>query len=285
MVYPKIMRVHRINSRAKINLNLNVIGKSKLKKLHIIESLVCFVNLYDKIYISKLKSNSHRVIFTGKFSKNITKENTITNLLSMLDKNNVLKNKYKILIKKEIPLQSGMGGGSMNAANLLNFFYKNKFINFKELKKYASKIGSDVILGFNSKPKILYRDGSVKEVTNIKKYHILIVKPSFGCSTKKIYSANKTFSRFEFNKTKKHIVKNVVLNGKNDLEKSAFKLYPALKKIKNLLVQNKQASFVRMTGSGSAIIMYFSSNKFAKNALKIYKRKLNNCLCIITKIV
>ena len=203
----------------------------------------------------------------------------------MLEKDNVLKNKYKILIKKEIPQQSGMGGGSMNAANLLNYFYKKKIINFNELKKYASKIGSDVILGLNSKPKILYSDGSIKEVTNIKKYHILIIKPAFGCSTKKIYSANKIFSKFEFNKTKKHIVKNVVLNGKNDLEKSAFKLYPALKKIKNLLDQNKQARFVRMTGSGSAIIMYFNSNKFAKNALKIYKRKLNNCLCIITKIV
>ena len=59
MVYPKIMRVYRINSRAKVNLNLNVIKKSKIKKLHLIESLVCFVNLSDKIYISKLKSNSH----------------------------------------------------------------------------------------------------------------------------------------------------------------------------------------------------------------------------------
>ena len=77
----------------------------------------------------------------------------------------------------------------------------------------------------------------------------------------------------------------MILNGKNDLEKSAFNLYPALKKIKNLLNQNEKANFVRMTGSGSAIIMCFNSNKFAKNALKIYKRKLNNCLCIITKTI
>ena len=285
MDYQKIMRVYKINSRAKINLNLNVITKSKITKLHSIESLVCFINLSDKIYITKLKSNSHKIAFTGKFSKNIKKKNTITKLLSLLEKDNVLKNKYKILIKKEIPLQSGMGGGSMNAANLLNYFYKKKVINFDELKKYASKIGSDVILGLNIKPKILYRDGSDKEVANIKKYHILIVKPAFGCSTKKIYSTNRYFSKPEFNKTKKIIVKNVILNGKNDLEKSAFKLYPVLKKIKNLLDQNKHANFVRMTGSGSAIIMYFNSNKFAKNALKIYKRKLNNCLCIITKII
>ena len=277
------MRTYKINSRAKINLNLNVIGKSK--KYHYIESLVCFINLSDKIYISKLNSKYHKVKFKGKFSKNISKKNTITKLFSLLDKDNALKKKYKIVIKKEIPSQSGMGGGSMNAANLLSYFYKKKLINMKQLKKYSLKIGSDVILGLNSRPKILYKDGSIKEIANIKKYHILIIKPFFGCSTKKIYSLNKTFSKSEFNKTKKNIVKNVIINGKNDLEKSAFKLYPALKKIKNLLDKNKEANFVRMTGSGSAIIMYFNSNKFAKNALKIYKRKLNNCLCIITKII
>ena len=243
------------------------------------------MKLSDKIYINKSKSKYHKVKFIGKFSKKITKKNTVTKLLSLLDKDNVLKNKYKILVKKEIPLQSGMGGGSMNAANILNYFYKKKLRNLKKLKKYSLKIGSDVILGLNSKPKILYRDGSIKEVADIKKYHILIVKPAFGCSTKKIYSSNKTFSKSEFNISKEKIVKNVILNGKNDLEKSAFNLYPALKKIKNLLNQNEKANFVRMTGSGSAIIMYFNSNKFAKNALKIYKRKLNNCLCIITKII
>ena len=34
-----------------INTTLNVIKKSKIKKLHLIEALVCFVNLSDKIYI------------------------------------------------------------------------------------------------------------------------------------------------------------------------------------------------------------------------------------------
>ena len=73
------------------------------------------------------------------------------------------------------------------------------------------KIGSDVILGLNSKPKILFKDGSIKEVKNIKKYHILIVKPNFGCSTKKIYSSNKTFSKSEFKKIKTKIDKNIIL--------------------------------------------------------------------------
>ena len=278
------MNYSRIKSYAKVNLALNITGKTS--GLHKIESVVGFVSLHDVILIKKIQSKKNIISFNGKYSKKISKKNTISKLLKVLEKESLLKGyKFEIKVKKNIPLKSGLGGGSMNAANILKYFYKKKLINLKKLKKYSLKIGSDVILGLNSKPKILYRDGSIKEVTDIKKYHILIVKPAFGCSTKKIYSSNKTFSKSEFNISKEKIVKNVILNGKNDLEKSAFNLYPALKKIKNLLNQNEKAKFVRMTGSGSAIIMYFNSNKFAKNALKIYKRKLNNCLCIITKII
>ncbi len=279
-------RVYRISSQAKINLNLNVIKKLKSKRIHLIESLVCFVKLSDKISINKINSNFHKILFIGKYSKGITKNNTVQKVLDLLDKEKKLKNdKYKIIVKKEIPQQSGMGGGSMNAASLLSFFNKKYLLNSKDIKKYALKTGSDVILGLNNNPKIQYTNGSIKELAEVKKFYVLIIKPFFGCSTKKIYSTNKTFSRVEFKNTKKNILKNVILYGKNDLEKSVFKLYPALKKIKNLLLQNKQAKFVRMTGSGSAIIMYFNSNKYAKNALKIYKRKLNNCLCILTKII
>ena len=280
------MRVYRISSQAKINLNLNVIKKSQSKGIHLIETLVCFIKLSDKIFINKINSNSHKILFTGKYSQGISKKNTIKKLLNLLDKEKKLKNnKYRIIIKKEIPQQSGMGGGSMNAASLLSFFYKKNFLKLSDVKKYAIKIGSDVILGLNNIPKIQYTNGSIRELDGVKKFNVLIVKPPFGCSTKKIYLNNETFSRGEFKNTKGNILKNVILYGKNDLEKSAFKLYPALKKIKELLLKNKQAKFVRMTGSGSAIIMYFNSNKYAKNALKIYKRKLNNCLCILTKII
>ena len=280
------MRVYRISSQAKINLNLNVIKKSQSKGIHLIETLVCFIKLSDKISINKINSNSHKILFTGKYSQGISKKNTIKKLLNLLDKEKKLKNnKYRIIIKKEIPQQSGMGGGSMNAASLLSFFYKKNLLKLGDIKKYAIKTGSDVILGLNNIPKIQYTNGSIRELDGVKKFSVLIVKPSFGCSTKKIYLNNETFSRGEFKNTKGNILKNVILHGKNDLEKSAFKLYPALKKIKELLLKNKQAKFVRMTGSGSAIIMYFNSNKYAKNALKIYKRKLNNCLCILTKII
>ena len=62
-----------------------------------------------------------KISFTGKFSKGIGKNNTVYKLLNLLEQKNIIKNKkFEIIIKKNIPQKSGMGGGSMNAANLLN---------------------------------------------------------------------------------------------------------------------------------------------------------------------
>ena len=47
------MSISKINSYAKINLSLGVLGKLK-NKLHRIESLVSFIDLHDEISIQKI---------------------------------------------------------------------------------------------------------------------------------------------------------------------------------------------------------------------------------------
>ena len=277
--------VHNLKSYAKINLSLNVIGKRKPNKLHSIETFVSLINLADEIKINEVDSKNHKVIFIGKFSKGIPKVNTITKLLKLMDKKKLLQKKYKFLIKKNIPQQSGMGGGSMNAATILSFFKSEKILTKKQTENFAQKIGSDVILGLNRLSKIYYSDGKVYEIKKSLKYYLVLVKPNFGCSTRKIFSFNKVFSKKQFSKSKKNISKNIIFNSKNDLENSAFKAHPKLKQLKNQLINWKKAEFVRMTGSGSTLVMYFNSNETAKNTLKTFKRRLNNSWCILSKVI
>ena len=281
------MKVHKLKSNAKININLNITGKSVSKKIHFIESLVVFIDLSDLINIQKTNYKSHKVIFKGRFYKGVTKKNTVLKLLNLLDKKKLLgKKKYKIVIKKNIPQKSGMGGGSMNAATILSFFLKKGLLNLKQAKICAKKISSDVILGLTNKSKILHSNGNVKEIKRKIKYTVLLIKPFYGCSTKEIFAMNKTFSKkqYFFNK-KANINDHMISHSKNDLEISAFKKYPQLKTLKNKLLENQKAEFVRMTGSGSTLVMYFKSKVSAKKALKMYKRKLNKCWCILSKII
>ena len=78
------MNITKIKSYAKINLALNVVGKTL--SLHKIESIVAFVDLHDIILIKRIKSKKHIVSFGGKFSDNIIKKNTVFRLLEILDK-------------------------------------------------------------------------------------------------------------------------------------------------------------------------------------------------------
>ena len=76
----------KIRSYSKINLALNIIGKTD--NLHKIESLIAFTSLHDEIFIKKINSKNNIINFTGKFSKNIGKNNTISKLLKLLKNKN-----------------------------------------------------------------------------------------------------------------------------------------------------------------------------------------------------
>ena len=154
------MNTFKIKSHAKINLALNVTGKNT--KLHKIETVISFIDLHDLIYLKQINKKNHKIFFKGKFSKNINEINTVTTLFKLLDNNNALNNKkFEIKIIKNIPQESGMGGGSMNAASLIRFFISKKIIklNKNELINLTSKIGSDVILGVKLNNTILSSDG------------------------------------------------------------------------------------------------------------------------------
>ena len=281
------MHIYKLKSYAKINLSLNIIGK--LKKLHKIESIVSFIDLYDQIFIKKINSSKHIVSFYGKFSKNINKINTVSKLLNILDKNKLLNEiKFHIKIKKNIPQKAGLGGGSMNSANILNFLDKNNFINITQKQKIniSNLVGSDVILGINSRSSILNSKGIVKGFLNCPKLYTLLVKPEFGCSTKKIYSQVKKFTKSKYNEPKKFMFSKEYLSSQeNDLEKVAFSRYPKLKKIKNFLLDSSNPSFVRMTGSGSVIVAYYQSKQDCEIAKVKFKRKFKNYWCNTAKTI
>ena len=281
------MTQFRIKSHAKINLALNIIGKSS--SLHKIETIVSFISLHDEIFIKKINSKKHNIIFTGKFSHNISKDNTISKLLKILENKNFLKNKkFKILVNKNIPNRAGLGGGSMNAANILKYFVKKKIIRIskKELEKISHLIGSDVVLGLNSTNSILNSKNQIKRFKNYKKFYVLLVKPNFGCSTRYIYSKVKKFSKARLLKPNKNMFNNKFLKKiGNSLEPIAFSKYNKLKMIKLFLEKSTTPIFVRMSGSGSVIVAYFKTKGRCEKAKKQFNKKYKKYWCMSSKTI
>lgn len=280
-----MMSYIKIKSHAKINLALNIVGKTK--KLHKIESIVSFLDLHDEIKIKKINQKNNKIKFFGKFSKGIKSKNTVSELLKNIEKKKLFKEKFQITIKKNIPSEAGLGGGSMNAASVLNFFIKEKLLKRKkEILEIANAIGSDVVLGLYKKNLVLKSNNEIKVIPSKKKFNILLVKPSFGCSTKRIYSKVKKFYKPEFNTKINNLMRSDFLREKkNDLEPIAIESYPKLKILKDFLDKLPNTEFVRMTGSGSTIIAYFNSLKKCKEASKKVSKQFRNYWCKTSKTI
>jgi 4-diphosphocytidyl-2-C-methyl-D-erythritol kinase len=281
------MSFKEIRSYAKVNLALNITGKTS--SLHKIESIIAFISLHDKILIRTIESNDHKILFVGKFSKNINKNNTVRKLIKILEKKKLLTNqKFEIRINKKIPQKSGLAGGSMNAASILNYFVKRNIIkiNRKDLLKISKEVGSDVVLGLNPTNTILTSKNRLKKFKNCKKIYTFIVKPNFGCSTKDIYSKVRKFNKSKFNSPSKKMFNFAYLKKMNNsLEPIVLSKHPKLKLIKYFLENLSKPAFVRMTGSGSALVAYFKTKKKCSIAKRQFVKKYKNFWCIASKTI
>ena len=288
------MKSIKIKSYCKINLFLRIIRKLS-NGYHNIASLITFCNLYDIITISVINKPFDKISFSGKFKNGINKNsNTITKVLELLRKNKVLKKKnFKINIKKNIPHGSGLGGGSSNAASLLNFLnthMKLKLNKFR-IEKIAKKIGQDVYICLKKQNTFLTGKKSKFLRLNSKfKLNLLIVYPNFVCSTKKIYQKNRNISKLKkyFNpgiKINRKKLINFLKEEKNDLQVPVTQIYPKITQIIDYIESQKGCYFSRISGSGSACIGIFSNMKKAVSAQKLIKLKYPKYWCSVSKTI
>ena len=192
------------------------------------------------------------------------------------------------VINKLIPSKAGLGGGSMNAASILKYLVKKKIIKVtrKELMTISKLIGSDVVLGLNMTNSILNEKNKMRYFYNYKRFYVLIVKPNFGCSTKEIYSKVRKFIKPKFNRPRKKMFDfNYLKEMENSLEPIVLSKYRKLRTIKLFLENLPSTFFVRMTGSGSALVAYFQSKERCEEAKKLFKRKYKKYWCISSKTI
>lgn len=176
-----------IKARAKINLNLEVIGKRK-DNYHNIKSVFQKVNLYDELYIKKTATN-HLELQTNIKELN-NKENIIYKAYV------ALKEKYKTItgvqvkLNKKIPMQAGLAGGSTDCASFL--LGMNQLFDLKlsktEIEKIGKDLGADVVPCFYNRP--IKAEGIGEIITPIHttlKYYLVIIKPKISCNTQKLF--------------------------------------------------------------------------------------------------
>ena len=259
---------------AKINLFLNVFDKTK-DNLHNLNSLVCFISLYDEISISENKEFSLKV--KGPFKNFITDKNIIKKTVQSYSKFLNIKTKYKIILNKKIPVSAGLGGGSADAAAVLKGLnnLNNKKIKQKDLFNIAMKIGSDVPACLYNKNVFFSGYGQIlSKAPKLPTFFALLINPGKELSTKNIFNmykkknSKKINNNFEYDKFFFWVKKQ-----NNDLQEYSQKILPEIKQMLNFLNRSQKCLVSRMTGSGPTVFGIFKKKIDAKKINILLKKK------------
>ena len=184
---------YKIFSNAKINIGLNVFQKED-DGYHNIDTIMAPIDLSDEMDITFYSELGDLKIECS--NKNIpTDEKNILfkTYKVFFEESKKEKEKIDIILKKNIPSEAGLGGGSSNAGfflKLLNEHYGNIY-NEKELENLAMKVGSDVPFFIKNKTaRVSGKGNKVEIVENNLKDSIILIKPlDFGVSTKEAYES------------------------------------------------------------------------------------------------
>ena len=245
----------KINTYAKINLNLKI-SKDIEDGLHNISSLIVPIDLYDSIEIKETNANVDKIQFD---KEGISEENTISKSLNLLRSRSNLPGFFDIIIKKNIPIEAGLGGGSSNAAGIISTLTKKYNLQMPTYREIAVNVGSDVPFFITGKPANIFGIGDIVNPENLQRdVNMILVVPNEKISTKD------AFSMFdELNQDNLEINEYEGLKIFNDFWIPAQTLEPNLLKIKNNLESITNLEFY-LSGSGSSMFSLADTEELTK---------------------
>jgi len=245
----------KINTYAKINLNLKI-SKDIEEGLHNISSLIVPIDLYDSIEIKETNADVDKIQFD---KEGISEENTISKSLNLLRSRSNLPGFFDIIIKKNIPIEAGLGGGSSNAAGIISTLTKKYNLQIPTYREIAVNVGSDVPFFITGKPANIFGIGDIVNPENLQRdINMILVVPNEKISTKD------AFSMFdELSQDNLEINEYEGLKIFNDFWIPAQTLQPNLLKIKNNLESITNLEFY-LSGSGSSMFSLGDTEELTK---------------------
>ncbi len=265
----------RILSPAKINLFLKIIAK-RADGYHDLASLMCCISLYDEIVIQVSDRGTAVSCSHPEVPQNAT--NLAHRAASLFLNSLKTSAGAQIVLKKNIPVAAGLGGGSSNAAGVLvglNHYFGDPFSR-GQLMTMGLSLGADVPFFIFQKPALATGIGEILEAySGLPSYHILLANPGFSVSTAEIYrNLNLRLTKCK-KKLTNALLKNrgfdAALHLCNDLETVTASTYPEIHTIKEQLM-NCGALGALMSGSGPSVFGIFSEVEIARNARDLLAR-------------
>lgn len=260
----------KVKSCAKINLALDVTGKLD-NGYHLIKSVFQTIGIYDEVSVELIESGIYLSceepdIFINSEPIPCDDRNIAYKAARYFFEQNNLKNGCRIHIKKGIPSQAGMGGGSSDAGAVLYCLSK---LTGKTIKN-SEKLGADV--PFFLTGGTAYVSGIGENIVSIDDFSgklFVIAKGKKGVSTADAYRKIDSLINPIHPQTDKLV--EFIKNDSNNAYKYFGNLFEEaiqldeVSDIKSIMLKYNALSAV-MTGSGSAVFGFFGDNQFYEDA-------------------
>jgi 4-diphosphocytidyl-2-C-methyl-D-erythritol kinase len=235
---------------------------------HLLDSLVVFPEIFDKIVIKEAEVFSLSV--EGEFADFIDIEsNSIIKTMKLIQ--HQLNSEFSINLEKNIPVGAGLGGGTADAAAIIRYFSRNYKIKIPSMEKIV-EIGADVPACISNR---FQRVGGIGEVlkeisSNVSDIWIVLVNPRIQVSTESIFKnlerkINSPLEDFEVFTGKEALI-SYLLRQRSDLEAVACEKNPEIYEVIDKIKGTKNNLLSRMTGSGSTCFGLYLKKEDAKNA-------------------
>lgn len=284
---------------AKINLMLHVVGRL-VDGYHHLQSLIAFASIGDEITVEKAEVSS--LTIDGLFAEHTppTAENSAVVAAKWLKERFPDIDQAHIHLTKKLPIASGIGGGSSDAAATIAALLGCYEISLTEDEQEAlilasGELGADVPVclahQFGWGP-MLWVDSSGRETLPIPVDVFLpgvlvLVNPGIMMSTKSIFTKMQppyTRPQDFINALATHYPGNLMAylkNQKNDLMPIAIAQEPKIGGVIKTLQSSPGCLLARMSGSGATCFAVFEDEQSAKNALTRHMPKAWAATCTL----
>jgi len=259
---------------AKINLFLHV-GDKRDDGYHALESIAAFVDVGDKLAFAPADSLTLRI--DGPFGEGLAGEsdNLVLRAARVLAEHAGIEAHAAITLTKNLPLASGIGGGSADAAAALR-----GLVQLWDLtqvgpiiaREIAETLGSDVPVCVESRPSWMEGRGEIVTfVRAVPPIKVVLVNPGIAVPTAAVFGALKarsgvdTASRILFDRDAWSMA-DYLQSTRNDLEEPALGLAPVIGEVLAALRAQPGVYLARMSGSGATCFAFFENDAAAEAA-------------------
>ena len=267
----------KIKAFAKINLFLEIIGK-RPNGYHDLEVVSIPINLFDSIHLSV--SDKHEMTCDKHYIP-VDSKNSMAKAMTLMQAKYPQIDNQKIHLVKNVPSMAGLGGGSADAAAIIQILNKEYQLEMsrQELIDIAIQVGSDVPYCLFNQASIINGMGEI--LTPFKRnldFYIFLVKPSFGVSTKAMFDAF-AFKDEPFKKANQVVIALeksdyplLIKTMFNRLQEVAIKEFPRIQEI----IDDLEAfgfDKVMMSGSGSVVYGITQDEALCDRAITHYVKR------------